>query len=213
MIESPPELNSEIIAALSDSDSSRRNLPMTIMIGKCLGCARRLPWPSPKPGFWASPASCPECGRWYYTETHNHVTPVIRVGDQHTPHSLANQYAAEGMSRVNCLLAPRLPGEDRRSDERREVRVYLPAVPLNASLESPCEVTEVRLLNLSPAGCCLQLSEPLAVAYLLLDFSVVGLPGYQALAAVRWLETDARQTRVGCKFLFSPGGDLPIDVE
>lgn len=208
-----PQLDSEIIAALRGSDPDRQNLPMTIMIGRCLGCERRLPWPSPKPGFWASPVPCPQCGRWYYTETHNRAAPILQAGELGTPHGLSGQYGARGMQHVDRLLSDQLGGTERRGDNRQEVRVRLPAVPLTASLESPCEVIEVRLLNLSPVGCCLQLSEPLSVAYLLLDFSVVGLPGFQALASVRWLETNATETRVGCKFLLSPEGELPIGVE
>ncbi|TWT85261.1 hypothetical protein Pla123a_00680 [Posidoniimonas polymericola] len=207
-----PQLDPEIIAALGSSGPDRRNLPMTIMIGRCLGCERRLPWPAPKPGYWAAAVPCPECGRWYYTEAHNHTLPVLRLGDQRTPQGLAEQYSPAGMSELERALGSLVPSDDRRGDDRHEVRVNLPAVPLTESLESPCEVLEVRLVNLSPVGCCLQLNEPLSVAYLLLDFSVVGFPGFQALAAVRWLETKSGVTKVGCKFLLGSGGDLPLDA-
>ncbi|TWT32381.1 hypothetical protein KOR34_41440 [Posidoniimonas corsicana] len=200
-------LGPDIVAPLGVASGVGQPEPTTVMIGKCCGCRRRLDWPSPQPGAWASPVDCPQCGRWYYTEARNAAAPRLRRDCLPTPDAFTQQQSERVVSSVESALQQ----TDRRSEPRTTTDRTLTVVPLDATLASPRLAVEARLLNVSPSGCCVELSKPHEAAYLLIDCGSVGFPGIQVLGEVRWTQADGAAHRLGCEFRFGESGELPLE--
>lgn len=185
-------------------------------LGRCAGCRQELGWPPPEPGYWAAAVSCGSCGRWIYTEADeilapHHVTPTLSSGFRQTARGLSQQFSPRELSGVVESLRKPLA----RVAEAAADPVLLPAVPLDASLRVATSTIEARLQELTTEGCRLQIDASLKVGFLLIDFSRVGFPGLQALAAVRQVRLERNAMHIGCQFLAGdqnpPGDQIPTD--
>ncbi|WP_146583536.1 hypothetical protein [Posidoniimonas polymericola] len=156
----------------------------------CAGCQHALDWPAPIPGVWAAPVACGQCGRVYYTRVDANLAPCdsLPADCESSARGLGRQFQPRDIAAVAAKLGV-FPD------------VLIPGVPLDAGLKIHDATIEARLIELTTAGCRLQIEASLKVGYLLLDFARLGFPGLQALAAVRRLQLERDAMRVGCEFL------------
>lgn len=191
----------------------------TALIGPCGGCQRELPWPTPRPGSWASPVSCPQCKRWYYIEGRNERKPVVN--------DLLASEITHVKERLRALLTLRqresasllfkqlvgdayLEAEHRRTT-RVEVSRQVVAIPLDIDAVPIGKAEAQTLINISQAGACLLGTTGTKSPLVLIDLSGSVSPGLQLLACVDWRQSKEGFTRLGCEFLHQPDERMPLE--
>lgn len=179
------------------------------LIGNCAGCARDLPWPTPRSGFWAAPVPCPQCGRVYFTEARNHSSVKLdQPGSVPTTTTVtALQDIASGdANSAGAEIVSEFFGADCVTHERRRsIRYALSApvvvVPLDSEGRPIAEAYDMTLLNISTGGVGLMRTGEAIGERLVIDFAIAGYPGVQAVGEVRWRSEAYGVTKLGCEFV------------
>lgn len=214
------KLDSELVEHLCYSGKAVPGAHSTtaVTLDHCHSCQLPLPWPLPVAGQWASPVACPQCHRWYFTETRNHSTPELTIPiesrESSTDVQSWNQSQPSVSAKVASIIA-KLFGEcfvheERRGFIRYALSLPIVAVPLNEKGLPVAEAFGLSILNFSAGGCLLLADNQVENPLLLLDFSSADCLGIQLLARILRQETCDTGIKVGCEFLHSPDESLPF---
>lgn len=193
----------------------------SLMITRCQGCYRNLRWPAPCADSWATAISCPECGQYFFTEGRSTDPPTLTEQPASThpgidmSHWLSKLRLMQMERPQSIELMTQLVGNSREVDERREhvrfeVENPIVGVPLDEQAKPTGVAVDVTLTDLSISGMQLAVAEVWHAPLVAVDFGKLGLPGAQLIAEVVWQDADDTSTRLGCRFLLSPDGRLPL---
>lgn len=183
------------------------------LIGNCAGCERDLPWPAPRPGFWAGPVSCPQCGQVYFTEgrsTNSIALPQLKasasllnpsVTETITPLSKPNSVLATGSEVFSAFFGEECEWVERRRTVRYPLSAPVVVVPLNQQGRAIAEAYDMTLLNISVGGVGMMRTGEAVGELMLIDFAVAGYPGVQVVGQVRWRTKAYGVTKLGCEFV------------
>jgi hypothetical protein len=178
------------------------------LIGNCAGCERDLPWPAPRPGFWAGPVSCPQCGQVYFTEgrsTNGIALPHLKTSASSLLTSAQpnkpNSVLSTGSEVFSAFFGEECEWVERRRTARYPLSAPVVVVPLNEQGRAIAEAYDMTLLNISVGGVGMMRTGEAVGDLMLIDFAVAGYPGVQAVGQVRWRTKAYGVTKLGCKFV------------
>lgn len=213
--------NQQIVSQLLDSGCPEATT-CSLMIGRCGNCSRDLQWPVPRANAWASAVACPECGRYYFTQGRSsHPARLLPEWaslelDDAVSDWLSQLRAMDLDQLSSGAVVRQIVGTHHQTNERRahirfDIENVIVGIPLDQQARPTGMALDVTLMDLSASGMQLIALGSWKAPLVAVDFTKLGLPGTQLIASVVWQTSQGAMTRLGCRFLTTHDGQLPLE--
>ncbi|TWT86887.1 PilZ domain protein [Pseudobythopirellula maris] len=168
-------------------------------VSQCPRCEAPFTAKPPAEGAAIEVRRCPSCSLYLYA-TVDADSPAGAVGELRPYHDLSSQRPAQ-LRKVIDDITVRRKADERRQSDRVEAKLPLVAMSVNGAFYPVSEPLRVFTSNLSISGAMINSPESFTEPLLLLDFSLSGKPGAQAVMKVLRQRPQGDTTEVAGEFL------------